>query len=92
MKRFCQEHGEKRGFMEQIGRKMDYLFKDIIGSYLEIAAEITYWSIVDLFKKKTHRKGEVVNQAVLMGVNAALIVGLCPLLLGWYLPSSQQPS
>jgi len=79
---FAKSPGKKWGFMERIGRNMSHILREYILSYLEIAAEITYWSMVDLFKKKTHRKGEVVNQAVLMGVNAALIVGAMSFIIG----------
>ena len=79
---FAKSPGKKWGFMERIGRSMSHILKEYIVSYLQIAAEITYWSMVDLFKKKTHRKGEVVHQAVLMGVNAALIVGAMSFIIG----------
>jgi phospholipid/cholesterol/gamma-HCH transport system permease protein len=79
---FATSNGKNRGFMERIGRNMSRVFREYIRSYISIAAEITYWSMVDLFKKKTHRKGEVVNQAVLMGVNAALIVGAMSFIIG----------
>jgi phospholipid/cholesterol/gamma-HCH transport system permease protein len=79
---FARSPVKKRGFMERIGRNASRIFKEYLVSFLGIAAEITYWSLVDLFKKKTHRKGEVVNQAVLMGVNAALIVGAMSFIIG----------
>ena len=72
----------RTGFFEQIGRRTSFVFREYIYSYLQIAAEVTYWSVVDLFKKHTHRKGEVVNQAVLMGVNAALIVAATAFIIG----------
>lgn len=72
----------KTGFFERMGSSTSFVFKTYISSYLEIASEITYWSIVDLFKKNTYRKGEVVNQSVLMGVNAAFIVGAMSFIIG----------
>jgi len=74
--------GQKRGIMEQLGHSMSHVFREYILGYVQIAAEITYWSLADLFRKKTHRKGEVVNQAVQMGVNAALIVGAMSFIIG----------
>ncbi|MEA1896818.1 MAG: ABC transporter permease [Bacteroidota bacterium] len=73
---------EKTGFFERMGNTISFVFKTYIYSYLEIASEITYWSIVDLFRKNTFRKGEVVNQSVLMGVNAAFIVGAMSFIIG----------
>lgn len=70
------------GFFEQLGRNTSLTYREYILSYFQIAAEVTYWSIRDLFGKHSHRKGEVVNQAVLMGVNAALIVGAMAFIIG----------
>lgn len=70
------------GFFERMGQKTSIVFKEYISSYLQIAAEVSYWSLVDIFRKHSHRKGEVVNQAVLMGVNASLIVAAMAFVIG----------
>ncbi len=77
-----EKEPSRSGFFEQLGRKTSVVFREYIFSYVQIAAEVTYWSLVDLFKRNTHRKGEVVNQAVLMGVNASLIVAAMAFVIG----------
>ncbi len=72
----------KKGFFEGIGSRVSHVFKNNISSYLELAADITFWSFTDLFGKRSHRKGEVVNQAVQMGVKAAFIVGTMSFIIG----------
>ena len=70
------------GIFEQIGLSTTFVFNKYITSFFKLTAEITHWSIIGLFTKRTYRKGEVVNQAVLMGVNAALIVGMMSFVIG----------
>lgn len=72
----------KYGFFERIGSTVSHVFKQYISTYLELAADITFWSFTDLFGKRSHRKGEVVQQAVQMGVNAAFIVGTMSFIIG----------
>jgi phospholipid/cholesterol/gamma-HCH transport system permease protein len=72
----------KKGFFERIGSSVSHVFKQYISTYLELAADITFWSFADLFRKRSHRKGEVVQQAVQMGVNAAFIVGTMSFIIG----------
>ena len=72
----------KKGFFESIGSSVSHAFKNYLSSYLELAADITFWSFTDLFGKRAHRKGEVVNQAVQMGVKAAFIVGAMSFIIG----------
>jgi len=73
---------EKPGYFEELGRKLTILFNDHLVAYLHLAAEITYWSFITMFIRRAHRRGEVVNQAVLMGVNAAFIVGTMSFIIG----------
>ncbi len=73
---------DKPGFLERIGSSTSYVFREYITSYLTLASEITYWSAADLFKRGARRKGEIANQSVLMGVNAAFIVGLMSFIIG----------
>jgi phospholipid/cholesterol/gamma-HCH transport system permease protein len=68
---------------EKIGSHVYHFFNVILGNYFYLLADLFYWSIVDFFtKNKEHRKGEVINQAVLIGVNAVPIIGLISLLFG----------
>ena len=73
---------QKTGFFEGIGSSVSHVFRQYLSSYLELAADITFWSFTDLFRKRSHRKGEVVQQAVQMGVNAAFIVGAMSFIIG----------
>jgi phospholipid/cholesterol/gamma-HCH transport system permease protein len=51
----------------------EFIFSYLYG-FLVLAANLFYWSVADLFRTKTTRKDEFVNQSVLIGANAALIV------------------
>jgi len=73
---------DKTGFFEMIGSKTDNFFKEYFVGFFRLAADITYWSIADLFHKPMQRKGEFYNQAVLIGVNAVLIVGAMSFIIG----------
>jgi len=70
------------GFFEGLGAFAASIYNDIIATFLQLAADITYWSVTDLFYRQTRRKGEFVNQAVLIGVNAVLIVGAMSFIIG----------
>lgn len=72
----------KRGFFERIGFSARWVVKEYLISFLTLAADVSYWSLRALFSKRAFRKGEVTNQAVLMGVNAALIVGMMSFIIG----------
>jgi phospholipid/cholesterol/gamma-HCH transport system permease protein len=74
--------GTKTGFFEKIGTSVSKVFRQYISTYVELAADITFWSFTDLFGKRSHRKGEVIQQAVQMGVNAAFIVGTMSFIIG----------
>jgi phospholipid/cholesterol/gamma-HCH transport system permease protein len=72
----------KIGFFERLGSSIAFIYNDIIASFFQLAADITYWSVTDLFHRQTRRKGEFANQAVLIGVNAVLIVGAMSFIIG----------
>ena len=56
---------------EKVGGHTYHFFTVILPAYIYLMGDLFYWSGVDLFKrKKEHRKGEVINQSVLIGVNA----------------------
>jgi phospholipid/cholesterol/gamma-HCH transport system permease protein len=74
---------KQENLFEKIGDRIYYFMNVIFRNYMYLLADLSYWSLVDLTKgKKSHRKGEVINQAVLIGVNAVPIIGLISLLIG----------
>ena len=73
---------EHIGFFERIGLKVSSFFSGYLLEFLLLAADLYYWSFLDVFRANARRKGEVVNQAVLIGVNAALIVVFMAFVIG----------
>jgi phospholipid/cholesterol/gamma-HCH transport system permease protein len=65
---------EKPGFAELTGKIVYDFFTSYVYGFIELAANVFYWAVHDLFKSKTTRKGEFVHQSVLIGANAALII------------------
>ena len=72
----------KPGYFERMGRTTVDVFNTYVTSFFQLSSEISYWSVVGLFTKRSYRKGEVVNQAVQMGVNALLVVGMMSFIIG----------
>lgn len=72
----------KTGLFEELGNRTSFFFNELVIGYLQLAADITYWSLHDLFRKPLRRKGEFVNQAVLIGVNALPIVASMSFIIG----------
>lgn len=72
----------KPGYFEKLGQTTAEIFNKYITSFFQLSSEITYWSVLGLFTKRSYRKGDVANQAVLMGVNAVLIVGMMSFIIG----------
>jgi len=73
---------ERTGLFERIGRK-SYDFKQkTLTDYLYLVADLAYWTFFGLFDRKAQRKGEVVNQALNIGVNALPLVALISFLIG----------
>jgi len=73
---------ERTGLFERIGRK-SYDFKQkTLTDYLYLVADLAYWTFFGLFDRKSQRKGEVVNQAINIGVNALPLVALISFLIG----------
>jgi phospholipid/cholesterol/gamma-HCH transport system permease protein len=77
--------GHVTGFFESLGNFTSYLFNEYVIGFFQIAADITYWSVADLFRKQMRRKGESVNQALLIGVYAVPIVGAMSFIIGFVL-------
>lgn len=69
-------------FWERFGDKaFHFIFHDV-PAFLFLLADISYWTVMDMFRSRAHRKGEFINQAVLIGVNALPIVALISFLIG----------
>ena len=71
----------KAGFFESVGEYALRMNKSFMG-LLYLIADIFYWSIVGLFHRKGQREGSFIQQSVVIGVNAFLIVGLISFLIG----------
>ena len=68
---------EKISYFEKIGGRTYRFFLEDVKEFVFLMADIFFWSVVDLFHRKSRRKGEVTKQAVLIGVNAVpIVVGL----------------
>ncbi len=82
----------KRGFFEELGTQVVYFFGSYVLGFVILAANMFYWSLHDLFRKKARREGEFVNQSIQIGVNAVLIVVFLSFVIGFVmaLQSSSQ--
>ncbi|MBN2461322.1 MAG: MlaE family lipid ABC transporter permease subunit [Candidatus Cloacimonetes bacterium] len=58
------------------------LWKDSVVRSFILAADIIFWSIIGIFDRKGQRKGSVISQSILIGVDALGIIGLLSLILG----------
>ncbi len=72
---------QRKTFFEELGEKF-YNFKDEFIHSMFLTADIFYWSIVGLFKPKGQRKGAVIQQGILIGVEAIPILSLLSLIIG----------
>jgi phospholipid/cholesterol/gamma-HCH transport system permease protein len=73
---------DKKGLMEGVGETAKNIYKNYFLEFMQLTANVFYWSFNDIFNKGARRKGETVNQAVLIGVNAVLIVGAMAFIIG----------
>lgn len=80
------------GFWERMGEKAYYFLFTGVPEFFYLVADITYWGVRDISGSRAHRKGEFINQAVLIGVNALPIVALIAFMIGLVLAlqSAQQ--
>ncbi len=77
------EPPEERFVTEIVGKStQEFIFSYLYG-FLLLAANLFYWSLADLFRAKTTRKGEFVNQSVIIGANAAAIVIVMSFAIGF---------
>ncbi|MBN1326729.1 MAG: ABC transporter permease [Candidatus Cloacimonetes bacterium] len=72
---------EKDNFTVRLGESV-LSWKDSVVVSFTLAADIIYWSITGIFERKSHRKGEVIHQSILIGVDALGIISLLSLILG----------
>lgn len=73
----------RAGSFERTGQQVSRFFSSYLFDFLLLAANVFYWSVNDIFKRKTRREGEFVNQAVQIGVNAVLIVVFLSFVIGY---------
>ncbi|MBD3289272.1 MlaE family lipid ABC transporter permease subunit [candidate division KSB1 bacterium] len=74
----------RRGFYEYLDDKLRIYRKNFI-SLLFLVADVFYWSVVGLFRWKGQRKGSLIQQSLLIGVDALPIVVLISFLIGFIL-------
>ncbi len=61
----------------RIGGAINNFISDYLIEFILLSADVFYWSFADLFRKKVRRKGEAVNQAILIGVKSfGIVTGL----------------
>ncbi len=79
---FVCEKPEKVPFFERVGSIIVYYIYNYFLKFISLSADIFFWSVHDIFTYKSRRKGEVVKQAVKIGVNATLIVMVMTFIIG----------
>jgi len=85
LKENVRKAGElKPGRLEKIGELTIDLGRQVL-QYLTLAADAIYYGVVGLVQRKNHRKGEFINQCMLIGMNAFPIVALIAFLIGFIL-------
>lgn len=75
---------EKITFYEMLGNSV-YEFYNFLKNFLFLLADVFYWSFAAFFKKKLRRRGEVIHQSILIGVNALPIISIIAFLIGFIL-------
>ncbi len=71
----------KKGIFEQLGQQIINLSQELF-EMLILTTDIIYWSIIGLWDKKGQRKGSLIQQGVLIGVEALGIVALLSFIIG----------
>ena len=65
---------KQKSVLLKIGEHTAHFLSEYVASFIYMVADILYWSVRDIFNNKQRRKGESVNQALSIGVNAVPIV------------------
>jgi len=69
-------------FLERWGGALYDFWQGHVLAILILLVDLIYYGVVDIFRKKTHRKGEFINQAHTIGVSAVPIVAMVAFLIG----------
>ncbi|MDY6914789.1 MAG: ABC transporter permease, partial [Candidatus Cloacimonadota bacterium] len=72
---------KKENYFEKIGGNAFNLWRSFKEAIL-LTADISFWSFMSIFKRKGYRKGAVIQQSILIGVDALGIVSLLAIILG----------
>jgi phospholipid/cholesterol/gamma-HCH transport system permease protein len=72
----------KQSFLERLGQGVYKAYSHSVRRFFFLVSDVFYWTVSDLFRAKTFRKGEFVNQSVLIGSSAVAIVTLLSFLIG----------
>jgi phospholipid/cholesterol/gamma-HCH transport system permease protein len=73
---------EKVGVFESVGNAVHYFIFLYVYEFIILAANVFYFSVTDMFRARVRREGDFANQAVLIGVNAVLIVVFMSFVIG----------
>lgn len=76
------ESAPDKSLLETIGENAYAFFLKTVPEFFLLTIDIIYWSVADIFRPQARRKGESVNQAVSIGVNAVTIVGALAFIIG----------
>lgn len=79
-----EERPGRANIFEQIGEWIVNIWREIV-NLLYLLADSAYFAIAGLFTSRGIRKGEFVNQCILIGMNALPIVALISFLIGFIL-------
>lgn len=79
-----EEKRPRKSFFESIGDSLLDVGKEFMTA-LYLVSDSIYFAVVSLFHRKGVRKGEFINQCILIGMNALPIVALISFLIGFIL-------
>ncbi|MBN1155806.1 MlaE family lipid ABC transporter permease subunit [candidate division KSB1 bacterium] len=74
----------RNSFLENVGERTLEV-TSVLKDFMILAADILYFSVLNLFDKKGQREGSFIQQSVFIGVSALPIVGLISFLIGFIL-------
>jgi phospholipid/cholesterol/gamma-HCH transport system permease protein len=72
---------DKENYFERLGGNV-FSFWSSFKESLFLTADISFWSFISIFNRKGHRKGAVIQQSLLIGVDALGILSLLSIILG----------
>jgi phospholipid/cholesterol/gamma-HCH transport system permease protein len=78
-----KEPEEELEISEAVGKGTYTFITSYLYGFLLLTADTLYWAVADLFRTKTTREGEFVNQSVNIGANAALIIIIMSFAIGF---------